>query len=340
MFFLPCADRVGSVDGRESRFEESIYLLNEEFTVIGLREATGSDAPGLSIGDCFFDCFKASQKERAALSRMQSSISCDSFLMRAGRRPVLFLCQFFARTHLLVAIVPKGEIRACLDAPAAFADVLEALHVQVSAEARVLGEPLDSYRYTVLCEWLSRVHIPLFFKGYQNIRSDADIATVATRLFHLALLCGCRLDYDLSGFGYESLHTENFDLLVGVAFAVFLMTHRVGQERSVTIYGKRLPGEGPVLHVQMHCDASLETLSELEVLCRDATARSDLFELYQNANSVFPLHLEFSFCNKELSAQDLKVKILFDRGDDVVRIYSLTDEEIADMQNEINASKQ
>lgn len=337
---LSFADAVGLVDGREEVFHESIYLLNEDYTVVGRRLTSEPDARAPAIGDHFFDHFKANREERAALRRMLSSISGDSFLMRAGRRPVLLLCSFFARTRLLVAIVPEGEIRACLEASAAYADVLEEMHVQLSAESRVSGEPLDGDAYAVLCEWLSRVHIPLFFEGHQSNRSDAEIATVATRLSHLAVLCGCRLDYDLSGFGYEPLRVEDFDLLVGAAFAVFLMTHRVSQDRSVLIEGKRIYGEGPVLHVRLHCDASVETLSEIEVLSREAVARDDLFAAYHCQNSFFPLELQFSFCNKELSAQDIKVKILFDAGGDVVRAYSVTDEEIAAVQDEINAQKQ
>lgn len=340
MLILSCADSVGLADGRAEVFHESVYLLNEDYTVVGRREASKPSAPTLSIGDRFFDCFKASPEERAALGRMLSSISCDSFLMRAGRRPVLFLCQFFARTRLLVAIVPEGEIRACFDAPAAYADVLEALHVQLSAGARVSGEPLDEDRYALLCEWLSRVHIPLFFEGYQSDRIDADITTVATRLSHLALLCGCRLDYDLSGFGYTPLNIKDFDLLVGAAFAVFLMTHRVGREQTVVVNGGRIFGTGPVLHARLNCDASIEALSEIEVLSREAVTRDNLFAAYRCQSSDFPLHLEFSFCNKELSAQGIKVKILFDAGGDVIRTYSVTDEEIAAVQNELNASKQ
>lgn len=340
MSVLSCADSVGLADGRAEVFHESVYLLNENDTVVGRRLASDLDASAPAIGDHFFDRFKASPEERAMLRRMLSSISCDSLLIRAGKRPVLFLCSFFARTHLLVAVVPEGEVRACFEAPASYADVLEEMHVQLSAEARVSGEALDGDRYALLCEWLSRVHIPLFFEGYQSNRADADVATVATRLSHLALLCGCRLDYDLSGFGYEPLRTDDFDLLVGAAFAVFLMTHRVSQDRSVLIEGKHIYGEGPVLQVHLNCDASTETLSEIEVLSREAVTRDDLFAAYRTQNSFFPLKLEFSFCNKELSAQDIKVKILFDAGGDVVRVYSVTDEDIAALQDEINAKKQ
>lgn len=332
-------DRVGFADGKAEHFRESVYLLNQDYTVVGLREASDPTAKVLAIGDRFFDHFKASPEEREMLRRMRSSICTDTLLMRAGKRPVLFLCRFFARTRLLVAIVPEGEVRACFEAPGAFADVLEEMHVQLSAEARVSGEALDGDAYALLCEWLSRVHIPLYFEGYQRDRADADIATVATRLSHLALLCGCRLEYDLSGFGYEPLRVEDFDLLIGTAFAVLLMAHRVSQDRSVLIEGKRIYGEGPVLHAHLNCDVSTETFSELEVLSREAVTRDDLFAAYHCQNSSFPLKLEFSFCNKELSAQNIKVKILFDKGSDVIRTYSVTDEEIAAMQDELNAQK-
>ena len=333
------ADCVGTFDGRAELFCESVYLLNEDYTVVGKREASTPDAPTPEIGDRFFDHFKASPEERAMLKRMSASISRDSLLIRAGGRPVMMLCQLFARTRLIVAVVLQGEIRACLEAPAAYADVLEQLHVQLSGEARVLGEPLDSYRYAVLCEWLQRVHIPFLFEGRQPRKADADVTTLTTRLSHLALLCGCLVEYDLSHFGYEPL-TDDFDLLTGTLLATLLMVHRVGKERSVLIDGGYLYGEGPVLRVLFDCDASIASLPELEVLRREAVTRDDLFAVYHAQNGSFPLALMFSFCSKELSAQDIKVKILFGEESNAVRTYSVTDEEIADMQNEINASKQ
>lgn len=334
-----CAERIGVTDGRERHLEESIYLLNEEYTIVGVCKADGLNASAPTIGDRFFDHFMASPEERTMLRHMRSSISCDSLLIRAGGRPVLMLCRFFARTRLLVAIVPEGEVRACFEAPARYADVLEVLHVQLSAQARVPGEVLDGDGYALLCEWLSRVHIPLFFEGYQSNRADADIATVATRLSHLALLCGCRMEYDLSGFGYEPLRVEDFDLMIGTAFAMLLMAHRVSQDRSVLVRGKYVYGEGPVLQVCLNCDASSEAFSEIEVLNREAVTRDDLFAAYHCQSSYFPLKLEFSFRNKELSAQDVKVKILFDAGTDTIRTYALTDEEITAAQDEINALK-
>ena len=337
---LSYADGVGLVDGREELFCESVYLLNEDYTVVGKREASAPDAPTPEIGDRFFDHFKASSEERATLKHMRSSISRDSLLMRAGRRPVLMLSGFFSRTRLLVAVVPEGEVRACLEAPGAFADVLEAWHVQLSAEARVPGEPLDGDSYALLSEWLSRVHIPLFFEGYRSDRADADVATIATRLSHLARLCGCRLDYDLSGFGYAPFEADGFDLLIGVAFAVFLMAHRLERDRSVLIKGERLFSDGPVLHVLLHCDASIEALSEIEVLSREAVTRDDLFEVYHHPNGSYPLHLQFSFCNKDLSAQDIKVKRVFETGGHTVLTCSTVDEEIFLAQNGENASKQ
>ena len=329
MSFLSCAERAGLADGTVAHFEESIYLLDEQYTVIGQREASEPDAPVPAVGDRFFDHFQISPEERATLERMLRSLCCDSLLIRAGKRPVLMLCQFFARTRLLVAIVPQGEIRGCFEAPAAYADVLEELHVRLSGEAHILGEPLDAHRYAVLCEWLGRVHIPLFFEGYQRNKADADVATVATRLFHLALLCGCRLDYDLSGFGYDPLHVEDYDLLIGSAFALFLMARRTCRDREISMIGKRRFGAGPTLNVLVRCDATVDTLTEIGVLCREAATRNDLFGVYRDPNDTSLLYLQFSFQNKELSAQDLKEKLGFEGGCHTITVCTLTSEEIA-----------
>lgn len=306
MPILSCADRVGKADGRDDLFQESIYLLDESYTVVGLRRATEPDAPTPCIGDRFFDSFPASRAELGALARMQASVSEESFLMRAGGRPVLMLCRFFARTRLLVAIVPQGDVRTCLERPAAFADLLETLYVRLSGEACVPGEPLDGDSYALLSKWLSRIHLPLFFEGYQAGRLDTEVATVAARLSYLALLCGCRLDYDLTGIGYEPFDADDLDLLIGTAFAVFLMAHRITQDRSVMILSDRLYTDGPILYALLDCDTTIDALSEIEVLRRDAVARDDLFNVSLHSNTAFPLRLQFSFCNKEISVQGVK----------------------------------
>lgn len=306
MPILSYADRVGIADGRDDHFQESIYLLNEDFTIIGRRTAIEPDALAPCIGDHFFTHFPASREELATLTRMQSWISEDSLLMRAGGHPVLMLCQFFARTRLLVAIVPQGEVQTCLEKPAAFADVLEEWHVQLSGESRVSGEPLDEHGYALLSKWLSRIHLPLFFEEHQSGRFDTKVATVAARLSHLAVLCGCHLDYDLTGFGYEPFNAEDLDLLIGAAFSVFLMAHRTTKERSIVIFSDHLYTEGPVLFALLNCDVPIDALSEIEVLHREATARNDLFNVSLHPNTAFPLHVQFSFCNKELSEQGTK----------------------------------
>ena len=60
MPILFCADSVGLADGREEVFYESVYLLNEDYTVVGQRLASNLNAGMPAIGECFFDYFKAS----------------------------------------------------------------------------------------------------------------------------------------------------------------------------------------------------------------------------------------------------------------------------------------
>lgn len=325
MPILSYADRIGSADGRSDRFEESIYLLDEDLTVVGLREADAPDAKAPRIGDLFFTRFPASCEELGALDRMKASISEDSLLMRAGGRPVLILFQFFARTRLLVAVVPQGDVKSCLEAPAAFADVLEAWHVQLSGESRVSGEPLDEQSYALLSKWIARIHLPLFLEKHESGNFDTEVATVAARLSHMAVLCGCRLDYDLTGFGYEPFDTTDLDLLTGTAFCVFLLAHRITKDRAVALEGSRHAHEGPILHAHLACDTVECALPEIEQLQSKAPERDDLFAVLWNPKSVLPLQLEFSFCNKEISAQNVKQR---DEEKHLLPCFTTVDEKI------------
>ena len=89
----------------------------------------------------------------------------------------------------------------------------------------------------------------------------------------------------------------------------------------------------------MRC-AKLNAVDPLDAAGREAAARDGLFEVYQYESGAYSLHVQFSICNQELSAQDIKVKRPFEVGGEVVRAYSVTDEEITAVQNEINAQKQ
>lgn len=328
MSIISYADRIGTADGTDLYFTESIYLLNEAYVITGLRPATEQNAPAPRIGDSFFTHFPASREELATLDRTLKSLNEDSLLIQAGERPVLILCRFFARTRMLVAVVPQHDVRALLEAPAAFADVLEQMHVRLSGQTRVAAAPWNEQGYPLLSSWLRRIHTPLFFGERESGRFDTKTNTVVSLLCHLALLCGCRLDYDLTGFDYAPFDATDLSLLIGTAFCVFFMTHRVAKDKAVIIKGTRLSGHDPILHVLLNCDAAIDTLSEIEVLYRKAPERADLFHAFHCPNESFSLQLQFSFCNKEISMQELKTSNSFERDPSSFQTCSISEDDI------------
>ena len=54
MLAFPSADRVGGIDGRDTAFCESLYLLSDRYQILGMRPADRLSGPTPAVGDLFF----------------------------------------------------------------------------------------------------------------------------------------------------------------------------------------------------------------------------------------------------------------------------------------------
>ena len=252
------------------------------------------------------------------MHRLLCSANEESYLMRAGDRTVLILCSFFARTRLTVAVVPEGRIRQTLEICGALADILTALHLRLSPATLLCNISTDESTNEetvrkmmeeaarILIPWLNRIQAPLFFDRRDCGNFDTTVAAIAYRTTHLALLCGCRFSYDFTGFGYGQMKVDDFNLLVGSAFAVFLTAYRTARERTVVMEGTRTYGIGPVIHALLDCGPSPGPFPELEPLCRLTGLRGELFDICPYPANPHWLDIGFSIQVGEISKQDIK----------------------------------
>ncbi|MBQ9097954.1 MAG: hypothetical protein IJY50_00810 [Clostridia bacterium] len=301
------ADRIGEIDGTKNKFPENLYLLDDSFHVLGVREATNPERPCLRQGDDFFAAFPLDPAEGNTLSRALRSLLGDSLLLEAGGRPVLIVTAFFARTRTLLAVVPEKELIPVLDCAAHWADILSEMHLQFSLNmlARKSKECCES-DYRTLTGWLQRIQSPVFAQTLTNQGAEGIIAAIAYRLGAVASLCGCRLSYDLKGLGYTMLPSDNMDLLTGLAFSVFMAIRRIARDQQAVIEADRIYTDDPMLYVIFHRIPDDSPVVELEGLIHRASTTGETLCMYDDPKGTDMCYIQFSFFPKELSAQGIK----------------------------------
>ena len=306
MGFHIMADLIGSADHRKDLLEESIYLLREDYKIIGMRRATHPTGPSANIGDLFFERFTADPKELRTLFGMTNFYNEHSLLMRAGNRPVIILLALYARTRLLVAVVPEGEARRALEHPAQHAELLAEDRLLCSPQSLQRKEALTEQDHRTVHAFVQRIHDPLFYDRIHHLEPKAPLLNAVMRLHRIAALCGCAVDFDLSGVEHVAEEQGAFDLLVGASLALLMAVHRTGADRHLTLTAGNVPGCGPMAGGVFSCTVPKSELCELQHLCQEAEARGERFEITTHPERPERVMVQFALRHKELSEQGIK----------------------------------
>lgn len=303
MGFHIMADLIGNIDHRKDQLNESIYLLQEDYKIIGMRRATHATGPAPRIGDLFFDRFSADPKELRTLFGMTNFYNEHSLLMRAGNRPVVILQALYARTRLLVAVVPEKETQRALDRPAQYAELLAEYHLLCSPQSlQRKTEPTEQDHRTVHA-FVQRIHDPLFYDRVHYLEPKAPLLNAVMRIHRIAALCGCAVDFDLTGIEYVGEEQDAFDLLVGACLALLMAVHRTGADRHLTLTAGFVPGCGAMAGGTFTCTVPVSELCELRHLCNEAEARGERFEIATHPERPERVMVQFALRHKELSEQ-------------------------------------
>ncbi len=306
MGFQIMADLIGHVDSRADTFFESVYLLREDFCVIGMRRERHARGHKLRIGDNFFQCYPASEKELRTLKGMTGYANEHSLLMRAGNSPVLILFALFARTRLLVAVVPKAPVRAHLDTPASYASLLQESHLFLSPESASRHTELTEEGYRIIHPWVQRIQQTLFYNRIHHLESDAALLNAIMRLRRIADLCDCAIDYDFTAIEHIAKRQDDFDLMTSSLFALLLAVHRVSPDRYAKLVAAPVYGSGPMVGAVFSCNEPIDTLTELQHLAKEAQIRGERFDVALHPDDPTRVMVQFALCHKELSEQGIK----------------------------------
>lgn len=298
---------------RES-FDESVFLLDENGTVIAARQKE----PLLKIGDSFWRAMHVLREERQEVEGVLRSLSLQSLLFMAGDRPAVAWCYFYARTRLLAVFLPEGDIRRCLSAPAAYADVFAARHLLLSRGALARYLPQDELLYHPTDLWLRDLERPLFDlptlerpiygdEGKPLIEASPLVELLNWRISALAALIGVSMDANWQGIGFAPLPFPDLAWITACLLVLFLAVRRAATDAAVRLRAVKEGADGPVIEASFSLLDPQASLPELAPLLSNASERNELFEIAVSAQDPRSVLLRFSMCRKELSVLGLKI---------------------------------
>lgn len=307
------ADRIGDVDHTGRTFDESLYLLDSSYRVIGMRRATGATGPVPKCGDLLFTHYPIASKDKACFDSACSLLNPCPLLFRAGNRPMLALFEFYLRTHMILIAVPERHLRKHFDRPATHAAPTEWLHayeILLSPTMFSRHAPITTESYNAMHTWLVDLLSPFHF-GVDERECDYLVASIAVRLSLQAKLCGLHLSLDLTELSHDLRDTHELALVLPHSLAVMMAAVRLSKNRSLRIQANDTVGIGPTLIADFHTDEPPERIPELEPVRARSILRGDTFEYAVMPDDPCHVGVQYSLRPARISAQGVKNPFLF-----------------------------
>lgn len=310
------ADRSGVVDYSDRKFEESLYLLDETYRVIGMRRATKATGPAPECGDAFFAHYPIAPKERSCLNSACSLLNLRPLLFRAGNRPMLALFECFPHTHMILIVVPERQLRRCFDRPATHASETQWLHAfqfLLSPATLTRHQPITPESYEMMHGWIAGIYNALHYRVDER-EFDHLVASIAVRLSLQAKLLGLRLSLDLSDLSYDLRDTHELALILPHALATMIAAKRLARDSTIHMQAEYVIGIGPTVMADFYTAEPQERIPELEPLRALAMQRGDTFDYMSPATDPCHVAVQFSLRPACISAQELKTDPPFENN--------------------------
>lgn len=287
-------------DGREVAHADTLYLLDENGTVLSFRGKREMPARGT----CFFKELGTAKAELDALSRTLAGWGTEPYLMQCGPVPVLVLCYVSRSVPYLLAVIPEGELGQALRTPASYAGYLYR-ELKLSPHSLARSMPYDQATCNWIRDWLHPYMRVFWREGLRREEASVLMQILTARTYRLAKLCGVRAAYDFSGIGLGSIENVDYKLLAAQLSAVMLLAARVAKNREIGFLIERGEDEAPVVYVRMIAEVGEDPLPELKHLREQAALHAAVFKWEFDAARKM-LHIHFSFCTPEISVQELR----------------------------------
>ncbi len=279
------------------------YLLNDALCILNADTGAKND----NTCPSFFDLFPAKLAVREEIAAYVRSFPGELLLTLCGGTPVLLAGTLAAHTGLVLALLPEGEIKKTLAAPAAFHRVPACVSVSPSAQLRYKTH--DEESFAAACRWLLKIGAPFTLPGDEGRELNSALSFCATRL---SQLLDVPLSLDLSGLPALSCVGIDMAFAVGVILTTLAAAKRDGTENGVQLYAAM---EGaPTLRLSYDRAEIADTVPEFSSLLRCAEARGASLDVVCPDTDPHRVQVRASLGIVELSAQGVRERHRFLEG--------------------------
>ncbi len=291
---------IGEADGRDAPHTADLYLLSRTGRVIAQRTALDTDL----VGKHFFECFPAEAAERDTFDAEGTTGVAQTNLLLLCRNMPALLCRGACRqVGMLPVAVPVGKAAKVLSYPAVFGGVLRGLSLSPAAARR--HRPHEGEVFATGSRWYAPF-AKAFYAGHEYHSGELLFQTLAIRSTYLALLCGCRLEYDFrTAHAMYGFHADP-DTYTGILFCVLMAVQRMRAEQTVSIYLDRDNSAREFLHIRFYRDEQSDPVPELWEAERTAHLRGMTFHRISPMENPLEVQICASLTPTELEAQGLK----------------------------------
>ncbi len=287
---------IGEADGTKAPHTAELYLLGKAGKILAQR----SREP-LAEGESLFSRYGVSVAEREAFLAALQGFERDNMLFLFHRTPVLLVRSPLLFAGVALAAVPTKTIAATLSHPADFAGVLQHLSFSKSAAARqrMHGEE----PFFEACQW----YVP-FDKAFCCGRSfegkEALFNALSVRTTYLALLCGCRVEFDFADLSLLPSPDIDPDAYTAALLCVLMAVQRSNAEQTVSVVITHDYQVGPLLQIRFYRADGEDTVPELSRLEYAAVTRGMIYQA--DVAPTGEVRLCFSLKTPELAKQQGK----------------------------------
>ncbi len=291
---------IGEADGRAAPHTAALYLLDKNGRILSSHAKMSADAVGKSI----FELYPASAEARQSFLDATTGFDRTNYLLLCRNAPMVLCRAPLLQTGALLAALPtaKGVLRT-LRAPAAFFEVMP--HLEFSRVARERSAMHEPDAFSAACHWYASLD-KAFCTGQLVTTRDQLLHALSVRATYLALLCGCRLEFDFRDAFLLPEFNIDLNTYTGVLLAALMAARRIDPAQTVSLYLSRNYTYGPLLYIKLDRGTSQGRLPELELPARTASMRGAVFQDFSPADAPNEVQICASLSPIKLSRQQLK----------------------------------